>query len=322
MENVKFILLIGREKKAVLLKEKFEDFKRQLPSNIQKKLVDGKHIFSFQEKAFKLPCFFNSETYAIIKSEIENRNYKPNTLISLSLEAVNEYPEFETKRELNIAEKYDRALDNSIATLENSLIARISNKVLVESKEAYEMIRRNRQLQQQQNLQEEVPKNILCKQCFNPASTGNMFICGECVNFTLCSRCEACNPHDITHTFVMITQPLADDLRKYDCCVVENKRSYSVDSTLGSVNIPASVTLVNNGIEKWENCFFQSVSFGDMYLTGPKVTVDSGIEKLNRIEVAFSVVFTSIGTFKSNWRIFNSSGVPFGEVVTFEFIIH
>lgn len=318
MKNVKLKVKIPKEgQKVLVLQETFEEWKKVLKQYLNE--IKGKYIFSIQGTMHSnLPCFFDDETYTVFRSEIVEKSTEEIKSYKLNLETVDEYPEFNILAKPNLEQKYELLIESASQTLKNSL-EEISNKTLFESKASYDS---NISKRHHQPIQDDMFKDILCKQCFNSWSTGIMFICCECINYSLCFNCETCTPHDIGHTFVMITHPLADDLRRYDCCVVDNKKSYSVDSTIGSVNLKASVTLINNGIEKWEGCFLQSVTFGEMFLNGPKVKIESVIEKLKKIEVPVNVVFTTPGTFKSNWRIFNNSGVPFGELITFELIIH
>ena len=227
-----------------------------------------------------------------------------------------------TKRPFKWKEKENcvllkEALDNSWTPIYNDINKEVNLGKLEESQDNYKKMK-DELKKNEQIINKETHKNIICNNCFENNIKGKRFICAECNNYNLCQECEKIfyqkQIHDREHTLIQVNKALneEDNIYKYNN-IIGNTNQVFKNVPL---SFPIEFSVVNCGKEDLQDCYILPVRYGEEYLSCiPKKISDSVIRNIS-IKINLVVrVPKNKGYFEGYFRMFTPSGLPFGNTL-------
>ena len=326
-----FKILPSKDKKQVLVKGVFSEYPDY--QKLKNRIIDASDkVKGFKIKEndnFKL-IFVEENDDFYIPSQLKNGvgignqksyNYFTEKLVLRGIKGkcYKFYVE-KMKRPYKFKEKENsvfmkEALDASWQPIYDNIIKDVNLSKLEESQVEYnkmkEQLKKN-----EEKINKEVHKNIICNNCFKNNIKGKRFVCAECNNYNLCQDCEKIyyqkQIHQREHTLIQVNKALDDDINKYNNVIGNTTQIYK--------NVPSSFpiefSVVNSGENDLKDCYILPVRYGEEYLScSPKKITDSVIRNMP-IKINLVVrVPDEKGYFEGYFRMFTPNGLPFGNTL-------
>lgn len=326
-----FKILPSKDKKQVLVKGVFSEYPDY--QKLKNRIIDASDkVKGFKIKEndnFKL-IFVEENDDFYIPSQLKNGvgignqksyNYFTEKLVLRGIKGkcYKFYVE-KMKRPYKFKEKENsvfmkEALDASWLPIYDNIIKDVNLSKLEESQVEYnkmkEQLKKN-----EEKINKEVHKNIICNNCFKNNIKGKRFVCAECNNYNLCQDCEKIyyqkQIHQREHTLIQVNKALDDDINKYNNVIGNTTQIYK--------NVPSSFpiefSVVNSGENDLKDCYILPVRYGEEYLScSPKKITDSVIRNMP-IKINLVVrVPDEKGYFEGYFRMFTPNGLPFGNTL-------
>ena len=258
---------------------------------------------------------WNNNTFDFFKEKLSLRGIK--NKYKFIIKKVDRYPIFKRK-ENHIFLK--EALKDSWEPIYQDIVEGVGLSKLEEGKAEFNLLK-NELKKNEELLNKEEHKNIICNNCFKQNLKGKRFICAECNNYNLCQDCEKTfyqkQFHQRDHTLIQINKSLGDEISdnfyKYNNIIGNNNQEFK--------NVPSSfqleITVINNGENDLKGCYILPVRYGDEYLTcGPKVIKEEIQRNMSvKISLIARLPQSNKGYFEGYFRMFTPHGLPFGNVL-------
>ena len=328
----------GKENKAVLLKGVISDYKnyRDLRQKIidaskNSKLVQQKikdkdvFILAFSNEKEKkkgeiyIPSdlkegIWDNKTFSYLKEKISLRQIKGT--YRFMIKKVERLPKWRRKE---FHELLNEALDVSWKPINEEIVSGISLRKLEEGNVNYKKMK-DELKKNEEILNQEVHKNIICNKCFKNNLKGKRFVCAECNNYNLCQECEKlCYQNQIhtrEHILIQVNKPLNDEdednIYKYGNIIGNNNQEFK--------NVPSSfqleISVINSGENDLKDCYILPVRYGEDYLScNPKV-IKEEVQRNMTVKIILVIrVPNDKGYFEGYFRMFTPHGLPFGKVL-------
>ena len=163
---------------------------------------------------------------------------------------------------------------------------------------------------------------IVCNNCLSKTFYKFRYICSYCDNFNLCYKCYKKYEHNKQHNFIIFNvAKTVNDITKYD-----NKISPNYIELKGKKeHFDVQFRIANTGEVDLKGCFIGYIKFDKNYLICNKYEIKDGLEKNDIKEVQLKIHFNDtdnidINTFEGHFRMFNSYGIPFGDILKIKVI--
>lgn len=160
----------------------------------------------------------------------------------------------------------------------------------------------------------ELPKHegIICHKCFQKDFLGSRFMCSECNNVNYCEDCAFVSNHPKEHLLIKINFPIKDSCDTLSSYFVNNK--CEVNAKKKSFN----VKILNDGETEWNGVCLLPIGNAAYYVRGQKKVLKN-VQAGETVEESIMVnCQQNSGKCKTKWRLFNASGLPFGDVLELE----
>ena len=328
-----FKIFLKKNSNSVFLKGKFEDYTEY--SDLQKKIIKQSLTSSFKankdvikksdlyvlefgdkEENSYIPNelsegIFDEESFSFFKNQLNAKGIK-NGKYKLYIEKVDSLPKFKKKESDEILVENLKKVWN--LTLED-ITSELNLKKLEESKINFDKMKQE-QKKNEEILQNIIHKGIICSNCFKNDFTGKRFICAECDNYNLCQECEKISKekeiHQREHVLIQINKSLNDDNLNYNNIIGKYQKEFqNVDKSF-----KFEFTLVNNGENDLQNCYFLPVRYGEAYLICDSQKIKESIQKGKNSKINLNVKSPqNIGYFEGYFRMFTPNGLPFGDII-------
>ena len=323
-----------KKDKSVMLKGNINDFKNY--AELKNKLIDASQkyknkirsdenfVLCFSEEKEKkdiyipsdLPSISDNKTFLHFKEKLAVRDIRDVTY-KFFVEKVKKLPKWK-KRENH--EFLKEALDNCWENIQEDIISEVSLTKLEESKINYNK-KMNEINKNNQTLNKEEHKDVICNNCFKKDFKGKRFICSECNNYNLCQECEKKiyqrQIHPREHTFIQVNKSLddknMDNLYKYNNIIGNNNLEFKNMPSSFQIEIP----IINNGENDLNNCYILPVRYGNNYLTCIPKIIKEEIQRNMSVKVSLVVRLPheDKGYFEGYFRMFSPNGLPFGNIL-------
>ena len=168
-----------------------------------------------------------------------------------------------------------------------------------------------------------IPKNykksiIVCNNCLSKNFYKFRYICSYCDNYNLCYKCYKKYEHNKEHNFIIIndTTKVLGDITKYDNKISPNYIELQGQKEAFNVQIK----IANTGEVDLNKCFIGYIKFDRNYLICKKYEIQEKFEKNDIKDISLRIDFNDtdnidITTFEGHFRMFNSYGIPFGDIL-------
>jgi len=260
---------------------------------------------------------WDPKTYDHFKEKITLRGITDVTY-RFYLEIIDKPPKWKKKENTDFLSE---ALDSSWKPMMDEVLNGINLLKLEESKNTYTRIK-NELKSNEENINMEIHKNIICNNCFKKDFQGKRFICAECNNYNICQECEKLfyqkQIHPRDHTLIQVNKALIDDnldnLSKYNNIFGNNNREFKNVSTA----FPIEITLINNGENNLKNCYILPIRYGEEYLTCNPTIISEDVQRNMppiKLIMLIKVPNSNKGYFEGYFRMFTPHGLPFGNVL-------
>ena len=341
-----FKIVLSPKSKNVILNGRFQnyssydDLKNTLIENYNKSLFIQENSQINPVESFKLVLIRNNEngsdiyfpedlndsiwdneTYAFFKNkllirEINDAKYR------FFLKKVEKLPKFSPKKN---SEKLGKALDKYWNKAFKDIISEINVLRFEKTKNEFEQRKMNRNI----NSIKTIHRNIICCNCFEKDFCGKRFLCSECNNYNLCQECENIlnykkEIHPREHVFIQINKSLEqNNFFKYRNIIGNYNKEFEY---ISSDFFDLELTVINNGENDLEKCYFLPVRYGEEYLdcvptiirqsvkNGMPITIKLCIRKPNKNCINRKTINTKNKCFKGFFRMFTPEGIPFGNI--------
>lgn len=160
----------------------------------------------------------------------------------------------------------------------------------------------------------ELPKHegIICHKCFQKDFLGSRFMCSECNNVNYCEDCAFVSNHPKEHLLIKSNFPIKETSEKLSSFFINNNTVVTAKKKTFKIQI------VNDGETCWNGVCLLPIGNAENYVRGQK-------KVLNQVPVGETVEESitincqqNSGKCKTKWRLFNASGLPFGDVLELE----
>lgn len=314
-----------KDKLTVLLPSKpLEDF--QTFGDLKKELIKksgGKNkipkidenesfILYMGEKMGDLDTIFNESSYEYFLKKVSLSNFTEDKLFFFIFKKVDELPKWRPPDYVEIfkytikdeTEKANEYIKKSMTLLK----LEEANKIFIEDK------KKHKELLEKKD--EHI--SIICSRCLKKSFQGQRYICTECLNYNLCSKCEAelmdKQFHNKDHTFILINKPIETELNEYKNVISpKNQEIYDPDK-----NFSVQIKVANSGAHDLKDCYFSAIKYGSTYLVCKKFVIENDFPKKTvndfTLELQMPEDYEN-GVCFGYFRMFTKEGLPFGDVI-------
>ena len=160
----------------------------------------------------------------------------------------------------------------------------------------------------------ELPKHegIICHNCFQKDFLGSRFMCSECNNVNYCEDCAFVNNHPKEHLLLKINFPIKESSERLSSYFINNKCEIDVKKKTFNIKI------INDGETGWNDVCLLPIGNAEHYVKGQKKMLKE-VQAGETVEEQITInCQRSSGKCKTKWRLFNASGLPFGDVLELE----
>ena len=268
-----------------------------IPNEISEGIWDNKTFRYFKEKL---------QVY-----DIQKATYK------FYIKKVKKLPRWKRK-ENNQFLKED--LESSWNKIFDNITKEINSLDLEESKANYNRLK-SELAKNEEILNKQIHKKIICNNCLNKDFKGKRFICAECDNFNLCQDCEKIfylkQIHPRDHTLIQVNKALnkenLEKSRNYNNIIGNNNQELK--------NVPTSfqvdISIINSGENDLQNCYIIPIRYGENNITCyPRIIKEEIQRNMNiKLSLVLRLPNDSRGLFEGYFRMFTPDGLPFGSVL-------
>ena len=294
-------------------KADFKQYKRELKESDDFIL---KFIDLPKDLPFPVESIWNNRIYNYLINSINSYNEKNQDKqiknLKFHIEKVDKLPKWDPP-------KYDIYLKNTLESTwkneQDKIIEELTNFELNNGQTVF--LRNNFSNSQNPDIEEIKNKGIICNLCLSSDFLGNRYVCLNCNNYNLCQECYNLGQHEQKHNFILFKKPTKEiDINKYDCKLnVSNNiffnkfKPFEIDVMVG-----------NTGLKTLENCFISYIMFNENHLWCEKCVLKSEVQKNDSVEIKLQINLPNenkdkIGIFEGQFRMFNSEGIPFGDIL-------
>ncbi len=326
-----FKILPGENAKQVLVRGNFSEYPDY--NKLKNKIIDSSNTKKLKIKEgvnFKLVFCQNPKKNLYFPSELKDgigdkKSYSC-FLEKLSLRGINEsynfYIEilkrpFKWKKKDN-HELLNEALDSTWGHVYDDLINEVGLSKLEESQVNYTKLKEELK-KNEDKINKQKHENIICNNCFKKDFKGKRFVCAECKNYNLCQECEKKyyqkQMHQREHTLIQFNKALNGEKNniKFNNIIGNNNQVFKNVAS----SFQTEIYVINSGEGDLKDCYILPVRFGDDYLSCSPVVITESVERNFSIKIGLIIKLPNEnkGLFEGYFRMFNPSGLPFGDVL-------
>jgi hypothetical protein len=161
-----------------------------------------------------------------------------------------------------------------------------------------------------------VYKNIICNNCLQKDIQNILYMCAECNNVNFCEECAFNNFHSSQHSLIKIPILIKQTVDGMSAFFPDNNKEIVLTKQK-----TIEIKIINNGSKTISKCFLTPIVYGEQYLTGNNKSLPTmNPNQQETISINLNIG-NQKGKFLTKWRIFNSNGIPFGDVLSLSVII-
>ena len=211
-------------------------------------------------------------------------------------------------------------LESSWNKVYDNIIKEIKLSDLVKSNSNYKRLK-SELSKNEEKLNKEMHKKIICNNCLKKDFNGKRFICAECNNYNLCQDCEKIfylkQIHQRDHTLIQVNKSLKEEIlekfHNYNNIIGNNNQEFK--------NVPSSfpieISIINSGENDLKNCYILPIRYGENNIScNPKIIKDEVQRNmLMKIPLVLRLPSDNRGFFEGYFRMFSPDGLPFGSIL-------
>ena len=334
-----FRIFGNKEEKTVLFRGKIHDYKdyQKLKDDLIKALnTKPSRTISLKNNENFILCFkenkkennelfvpkeisqgiWNNKTFEIFKEkllvhDIQKATYK------LYINKVKKLPKTPVE---NFKQLLKDNLESNWNQIYNNITKEIKTLDLEKSKTNYNRLK-SELAKNEEKLNKEVHKKIICNNCLEKDFNGKRFICAQCDNYNLCQDCEKIfylkQIHNRDHTLIQVNKSLNEDnlekLHNYNNILRNNNPKLN--------NVPSifttEISIINSGENDLKNCYILPIRYGENNITCSPRIIENEVQRNISIEILLILRLPneSRGFFEGYFRMFTPEGLPFGSVL-------
>jgi hypothetical protein len=267
--------------------------------------------------------FTFSHLISVFKEKLKGKN--ENVKLIFILKKVDEEPNQENEKYYNFLRK---ALNDTWKIEKENIKKDLKEAELTKSQMnfIYSNLSKNNKISEkkmQKNLKNYKKSIIVCNNCLSQNFYKFRYICSYCDNYNLCYKCYKKCEHNKQHNFIIInyTTKVLGDITKYDNKISPNYIELKGQKEAFNVQIK----IANTGEVDLSKCFIGYIKFDRNYLICKKYEIQEKFEKNVIKDISLRIDFNDtdnieITTFEGHFRMFNSYGIPFGDILKIKVI--
>ena len=323
-----FKILRNKQSNYVVLKGTFENFSTY--SEIKQKIFENCNNYLFKKENldlkpgdnFKLVFDKDKQKDVYFPEELHNAIWNSSTYEYLRNELLSTGSKDKFRfyiENINNSDYLNEVLDTQWTKIYKDIIRELNIVKLDKSKIAYDELKEEYNKTNEEHKNNEMHSNVICKNCFKKDFTGKRFICSECKNYNLCQECEKKyyqkQMHQREHTLIQFNKALNGEKNniKFNNIIGNNNQVFKNVAS----SFQTEIYVINSGEGDLKDCYILPVRFGDDYLSCSPIVITESVERNFSIKIGLIIKLPNEnkGLFEGYFRMFNPSGLPFGDVL-------